>query len=151
MTDRNQEVISTLHDLIETCRDGWQEFTSGAESIEDGNLQSVLQQYSRTRQRFIDELTMEMRALGEARDEAESESITGAIGRGILEVKSEVLASSPSDILAECEVIDSTTLETYQQALEKPLPDETRALVQQQYRSIVASHDTLSELCRRAG
>jgi uncharacterized protein (TIGR02284 family) len=52
----NSEVISTLNNLIETCKDGQEGFKQSAEGIERSDLKSVFYEFSQQRAQFVGEL-----------------------------------------------------------------------------------------------
>ena len=72
----NQQVISVLNGLIETCKDGEQGFKTAAEGLADPQIKSLFQQFSRQRGEMARELQGEVRRLGG--DPDKSGSIAGA-------------------------------------------------------------------------
>jgi uncharacterized protein (TIGR02284 family) len=49
-------VASTLNQLIQTCKDGVNGFKVAAESVDDANLQHLLESYSQQRSEFAADL-----------------------------------------------------------------------------------------------
>ncbi|HLM55696.1 MAG TPA: PA2169 family four-helix-bundle protein, partial [Pyrinomonadaceae bacterium] len=97
----NEEVVSTLNDLIEACRDGQEGFRSAAEGVRDEELRALFLEYSRQRGSFSSELQAEVRRLG---GEPETEgSVVAAIHRGWMDIKAAVTGADDRSILRECE------------------------------------------------
>ena len=60
----NDEIISVLNDLIETCKDGEHGFHDAADAAGDRRLEELFRTYSEQRGRFASELQEEVRKLG---------------------------------------------------------------------------------------
>src|SRR5215216_6843247 len=58
------EVISTLNELIETCRDGQEGFRTAAEGVKSAELRELFRGYARQRANFVGALQDEVRHLG---------------------------------------------------------------------------------------
>lgn len=135
------EVISTLNNLIETCRDGQNGFQTAAEGIESSSLKSAFTQYAEQRSVFVAELQNQVHALGGS--PADSGSVAGALHRGWINIKSVVTGKNEQNILEECERGEDAAKKNYQDALEKDLPSEVRNLVNRQYQDVIHTHDTI--------
>src|SRR4051812_44928528 len=97
----NQEVISTLNNLIETCRDGQEGFKTAAEGVRSAELKELCHSYSRQRAGFVGELQDEVRRLGgEAED---SGSTTAALHRGWMGLRAAVSGDDDGAVVSECE------------------------------------------------
>src|SRR5690349_6938929 len=72
----NDDVISTLNNLIETCKDGQEGFKDAAEAVKDGELKTLFFEYSQQRAQFSAVLMELVRELGG--DPTESGSAAGA-------------------------------------------------------------------------
>ena len=64
------DVASTLNQLIQTCKDGENGFRVAAESVDDVNLQHLLESYSQQRSEFAAELESEVKRLDQNPAEA---------------------------------------------------------------------------------
>ncbi|HLM61998.1 MAG TPA: PA2169 family four-helix-bundle protein, partial [Pyrinomonadaceae bacterium] len=62
MADDN--TISTLNNLIETCKDGQEGFKQAAEAIERSDVKSVFYEFGQQRAQFAGELQALVRDLG---------------------------------------------------------------------------------------
>ena len=79
-TANNDEVISLLNSLIETCKDGEQGFKEAAEGVERSDLKSTFYEYSQQRSQYAGVLQGLVRSLGG--DPESGGSISGAMHRG---------------------------------------------------------------------
>jgi uncharacterized protein (TIGR02284 family) len=138
------KVISTLNNLIETCRDGEQGFREAAESVKDGSVKSLFNQFARERATFAEELKEEVQRLG-GRPE-EGGSIAGAAHRGWMNVKEAVSGRNDETIIAEAERGEDVAVSTYRSALEEPLPPTVESVVRRQYSHVKEAHDQVRAL-----
>jgi uncharacterized protein (TIGR02284 family) len=63
-TPSNDDVISTINGLIQTCKDGQEGFQESAEAIQDSQLKSVFYELGQQRAKFTGELQGLVRELG---------------------------------------------------------------------------------------
>ena len=140
----NDEVVSTLNNLIETCKDGQQGFKSAAEGVEKTQLKTFFYEMDQQRSQFVGELQTLVRGLGG--DPETTGSLGGAIHRGWINIKSVVTGKDELAILNEAERGEDVAKNTYKEALEKALPANILAVVQNQYTAVQASHDTVKSL-----
>lgn len=145
----NDDVISALNGLIETCKDGQQGFQEAADGVERSDLKSLFYEFSQQRSQFAGELQGLVRSLGG--DPEESGSVGGAIHRGWINIKSAVTGNDDQAILNECERGEDVAKSEYKSALEKNLPANVRETVQNQYGSVQAAHDRVKALRDSAG
>jgi uncharacterized protein (TIGR02284 family) len=148
MAIRNDEVISTLNNLIETCRDGQHGFQSAASGVKDPALKSLFEQYGLQRAKFVGELQYEVLRLGG--DPENTGSVAAALHRGWIDIKSAVTGKNEHAILAECERGEDSAIKNYQEALKKPLPSDLAQIVERQYEMIREAHSRVRGLCDRA-
>ena len=140
----NERMISTLNGLIETCKDGQQGFTESAEGVEDGNLQTLFREYAFRRSQYVGELQSLVQTLGG--DPEDSGSMSGAIHRGWINIKSAVMGRDEAAILNEVERGEDVAKAAYKDALEMDLPDYIREVVENQYQGVLAAHDNIKAL-----
>ena len=60
----NDDVISTLNNLIETCKDGQEGFQQAAEGVQNSQLKSLFYEFGQQRAQFAGELQGLVRELG---------------------------------------------------------------------------------------
>jgi uncharacterized protein (TIGR02284 family) len=131
--------ITTLNNLIETCKDGEVGFRTAAEGLQNPAMKASFIQYSQQRARFARELQEQVRKLGG--DPETSGSVSGSLHRGWLNVKSAVTGQDDHAILAEAERGEDVAKAAYEDALRTALPSPARGLVQQQAVQVTAVHD----------
>jgi uncharacterized protein (TIGR02284 family) len=143
-TPSNDDVISTINGLIQTCKDGQEGFQESAEAIQDSQLKSVFYELGQQRAQFTGELQGLVRELGG--DPENSGSFSGAIHRGWINLKSVVTGQDDGAILNEAERGEDVAKSAYKSALEQNLPANVASVVQNQYSAVQAAHDQVKAL-----
>lgn len=143
-TASNDDVISTLNGLIETCKDGQNGFKEAAEGVERSDLKSLFYEFSQQRSQFAGELQSLVQSLGG--DPENSGSIGAALHRGWINIKSAVTGKDEGAILSECERGEDSAKNAYKNALEEALPANVMQTVQTQYAAVLAAHDRIKAL-----
>lgn len=140
----NDGVISTLNNLIETCKDGQEGFQQAAEGVQDSSLKTLFYEYSQQRAQFVGELQGLVREIG---GEAEtSSSIAGALHRGWINIKSAVTGQDDAAILNECERGEDVAKNAYKDALAVDLPTNVSSVIQRQATQVQQAHDRIRSL-----
>lgn len=140
----NEEIISTLNDLIETCKDGEQGFRTCAEDAMGLQLKSLFttgSQRCASAARELQQLVVSLGGVAET-----DSSFSGTMHRRWIDIKSAILGNDNEAILTECERGEDIALRSYQHALAKQLPEPIRAVVEQQYRGVQQNHDQIKLL-----
>ncbi len=145
----NEEVISTLNNLIETCRDGQNGFQTAAEGVERSELKTLFHAYSQQRARFVGELQDEVRRLGG--DPENSGSVAATLHRGWIDIKSAVTGKDDGAILSECERGEDVAVSNYRGALDTDLPANVRSVVERQFGEVKETHDRVRSLEKSSG
>ena len=140
----NNDNISTLNNLIETCKDGEQGFRTAAESLKDPQIKAKFQEYSRQRGDLARELQAEVRKLGG--DPEKSGSMSASLHRGWIDIKSAVTGKDDYAILAEAERGEDVAKDQYEKALKAGLTGSTLTLVQAQAVKVRQAHDDVRNL-----
>ncbi|MFL6536689.1 MAG: PA2169 family four-helix-bundle protein [Chthoniobacterales bacterium] len=141
------EMVSTLNSLIETLKDGQEGFRQAAEAVKDGTLKSLFSEYSLQRAKFAGELQNEViRSLGDSKPE-ETSSVSGALHRAWINLKSALTSGDDHAILAECERGEDSAISEYRKAIEdENLSSPLRDIVSRQYTEVKAAHDRVKAL-----
>ena len=143
-TASNDDVISTLNGLIETCKDGQNGFQEAAEGVERSDLKSLFYEFSQQREQFAGELQSLVQSLGG--DPENSGSMAAALHRGWINIKSAVTGKDEAAILNECERGEDSAKDMYKDALKQPLPANVMETVQTQYVAVQSAHDRVKAL-----
>ena len=143
-TTSNDNVITTLNGLIETCKDGQNGFKEAAEGVEHADLKPLFYEFSQQRSQFVGELQGLVRELGG--DPESSGSIAGALHRGWINIKSAVTGKDEAAILNECERGEDSAKKAYKEALEAALPTNVTATIQTQFAAVQTAHDRIKAL-----
>ena len=141
--DRN-DVISTLNDLIETCKDGEEGFLACSQSVKNPTLKSFFEEKAQRCATGARQLRDKVRELGG--DPSQSGSTAGAMHRAWVNIKSAVTGMDDHAILAECERGEDVAKTAYEKALQQDLPADTRMMVEAQYREVKANHDRVRDM-----
>lgn len=140
----NDEVISTLNNLIETCKDGQEGFQQAAEGVQNSQLKSLFYQFGQQRAQFAGELQGLVRDLGG--DPETTSSTAGALHRGWINLKSAITGQDDKAILNECERGEDVAKNAYQDALEQNLPANVLMTVEKQSVAVQTAHDQIKML-----
>ncbi len=141
----NDDVISTLNNLIETCKDGQNGFRNAADSATGAELKTLFNTYSQQRAQFSAELQGEVRRLGG--DPEKTGSIAAAVHRGWTKVRDAATgAGDDTALVAECERGEDYAIKAYQDAIKENLPQDVTSVVQRQYGSVKEAHDRIRDM-----
>ena len=133
-----KDVIETVNDLIETCKDGEYGFRRCAERVEQADLKQVMTRRASDCERSSKELQTIVSQLG-GTPEASGSAI-GAVHRGWVSLRDAVSGNSDLGVLEECERGEDAALERYRGALEDALPPHVRSIVERQYEGVKRNH-----------
>ena len=142
------DVIDTLNELIETCKDGELGFRDCAENIRDPSIQQMMMTAGDRCRQGADELQREVQLLGGKAET--SGSLAGSAHRRWVDIKGTIMGKDEASVLAECERGEDVAKESYQRALEQELPANIRSIVERQYRGVLENHDRVRALERAA-
>lgn len=140
----NKDVISVLNDLIETSKDGEKGFSECADDVKEPRLKSFFTQRSQDCASAAAELQQLVRGLGG--DPETSSSVSGALHRGWVDLKSMITGKSEEAILNECERGEDVALKAYREALQKDLPSNVRSVLEKQLQGVQRNHDQVKSL-----
>ena len=140
----NSDVLDTLEDLSECCKDGEYGFRTAAEQVKRLDLKTVLMQRAQDCQKAAQELHEQTRALGGTPDD--SGTTAGAVHRGWVAVKTMFTTYDDKAVLDECERGEDHALGCYRKALKQSLPVALRQLVERQMQGAQRNHDQIKQL-----
>jgi uncharacterized protein (TIGR02284 family) len=145
----NDDVVSTLNNLIETCKDGQNGFQTAADGVKNSELKTLFHTYSQQRAQFAGELQGEVRRLGG--DPEQTGSVAATLHRGWIDIKSAVTGEDENAVISECERGEDSAVSNYKDALNANLPADVRSIVERQYTHIKEAHDRIRALERATG
>ena len=140
----NEKVIETLNNLIETCEDGREGFTTAAEGIGKDELKALFKGYAEQRAHFAAELQAEVLRLGG--DPEDEGSASAALHRGWMNLKSALTGEDDAAIISECERGEDAAVKNYQEALAESLPADVRAAIERQFGQVREAHERVRAL-----
>jgi uncharacterized protein (TIGR02284 family) len=140
----NDDTISTLNNLIQTCKDGADGFREAAQGVKSDDLRDLFTRYAQQRAQFTSELQDEVRKLG-AEPET-SGSIAASLHRGWINIREALQGNDESAVLNESERGEDVAIDAYQDALKQALPSDIMSIVERQYMQIREAHDRVKSL-----
>jgi uncharacterized protein (TIGR02284 family) len=141
--DQNN-AISVIEDLIETCKDGQKGYLDAATHVKRADLKTFFNEQSLERGRFAEELRVELTRLGKP-DKKASGSVSGALHRAWIDTKV-ALGGGDKSILESLEAGEDNAKESYQKALGASLPADIAEIVRRQNTSVQRAHDQVRNL-----
>lgn len=146
-----KDIVETLNDLIENCKDGELGFKETAEKADSPDVKRMLATRAMECQEAAIELERMVETLGGK--PKEHGTVTGAMHRGWVSIRGALASNDDLAMLKECERGEDRSIKRYTNALEKPLPIEVRSVVERQYFGAKRNHDQIKaarDLLRRA-
>ena len=140
----NDDVVDTLNDLLESARDGEYGFRDCAEHAESVQLQAIFLRHSVECASAATELEHEIRRLGG--EPATGGTVSGALHRGWVSVKTALSTKDDKAVLEECERGEDAAVARYRKALKDNLPANIRTLVERQAQGAQRNHDEVRAL-----
>ncbi|AEG91860.1 ferritin-like domain-containing protein [Ramlibacter tataouinensis] len=138
------DVIDTLQNLVECCKDGEYGFQSCAEQTQRQDLKSLFLQRADDCRKGAQQLNEQIRSLGGSAEDGGS--TLGAIHRGWVSVKSTLTTYDDKAVLEEAERGEDNALARYRKALQKPLPAHIKQVVEHQMQGVQRNHDQIKML-----
>ena len=135
------DVIGTLNDLIETCKDGEEGFRTCAGAVKNPQLKTFLEQKAERCRIGAAQLQQKVRELGG--DPERSSSMTGQLHRFWVDIRSRITGMDEHAVLDECERGEDSAKRAYEEALQEDLPADVRTLIGKQYREVKMNHDSV--------
>jgi uncharacterized protein (TIGR02284 family) len=133
MTDTAfSDVITTLNDLIETCRDGINGFRTAADGVTSSIAKEVFLSRVHLIEKGLGDLDVAVQRLGG--EPIEHGHPAASVHRAWINIKSAVMARDDNAIIDEVVRGEEVAVQHYRDALAKPLPADIRAMVEMQER-----------------
>ena len=138
----SESTSDAVNDLLQVLQAGREGFSKAAASVKDPNLRALFSHYASERARMAEELV----GFTPADPEEKKSTISGAMHRGWIELKSALTSGDDHAILAECERGEDHADEAFNNALEQDLPSDVRQKVESQATRVLEAHNKVREL-----
>jgi uncharacterized protein (TIGR02284 family) len=138
------DVIGTLNDLIETCKDGQEGFRTCAEAVKNPQLKGYFEQKAERCRLGAAQLQQKVRELGG--DPERGSSMSGQLHRFWVNIRSTIAGMDEHAILDECERGENAAKRAYEDALQQDLPADVRTMIGKQYREVKMNHDSVRDM-----
>ncbi len=143
--ERAVDVVDTLNDLLESCRDGEYGFRTSAEQAKSQDIKTVLLRHASECNEAGLELQREIQRRGGK--PAEGGTVAGAMHRGWVAVRTALTKYDDKAVLEECERGEDAALARYRKALKHDsLPADVRSLIERQMQGAQRNHDQIKAL-----
>ncbi|CAM3441516.1 ferritin-like domain-containing protein [Paracidovorax anthurii] len=142
--DDGGDVADVLNRLLASCRDGEYGFQASAGHADAPELKGTLLRHASECASAAAELEREIRLLGAT--PSSGGSVSGALHRGWVSVKTALSTHDDKAVLEECERGEDAALARYRKALMEPLPPSVRAVVERQAEGARRNHDEVRAL-----
>jgi uncharacterized protein (TIGR02284 family) len=140
----NNDTLTVLEDLIETCKDGQKGYQDAAEHVKRPDLKTYFNEQRLERGRFAEELQQEFIRLGKP-DKKVSGSVSGAMHRAWIDTKV-ALGGGDKSILESVEAGEDRAKDAYKKALQGTLPTDIAEIVRRQAANVQQTHDKIRTL-----
>jgi uncharacterized protein (TIGR02284 family) len=144
MLDRDND-ISTLNSLITTTIDSADGFERSAENAKGGRFEQMFADFALERRQIVGRLQQQVRALGGTPND--DGSLKAGLHRRFEDLRTAITGGGDKAVIEEVERGEDYIKAKYEAALkEDDLAPETRAVIEEAYRSVRAGHDQASAL-----
>ncbi len=144
----NDNAISVLNELIETCKDGAKGFASASEKADSRELKTLFHKFAAQRESFAADLDGQVMSL--RGKPAESGHVAAVMHRGWIDIKTAFAGNDDKALLNECERGEDYAKKAYAEALKQNLPSDAHAVVLRQSTEVQSAHDTVRDLRNEA-
>jgi uncharacterized protein (TIGR02284 family) len=145
MNSVTPSVSYVLNNLIETCKDEQESFRAAAEDVNDPELRSLFNEFSRRREEFAEELRNCASTVGDFPRGALD--TMGVLHRSWIHFRIALARGDQHAILEECERGEDGALDEYRRALARELPEPVASIVERQYHELQTACEQVHHLC----
>ncbi len=146
MAATNQELANVLNDLIEINNDRIGGYEKAIKETDDPDLKALFIDMASRSHQFKNELSTELRRLGETPTEGTRNS--GKIFRLWMDIKAALTGKDREAILGSCERGEDAALDAYDDGLnsDEALPSNIRQMIEQQKQRLLQDHNRIKAL-----
>lgn len=138
------DVIDTLNGLIAISYDGEEGFRTSAEGVKSSEVKTVFMAAAERCAEGARELQRKIQRLGGVPHEGGS--VSGALHRRWVDLKSTITSMDDAAILNEVERGEDVAKAAYEKALRMPLPQDVRSMLHRHYQGVRQNHDRVRNL-----
>lgn len=138
------DLIATLNELIATSKDGEEGFRTAADNVTNGVLRTFFAEKAERCRKGAEQLQDIVREMGGS--PARGGSMAGAVHRFWVNIRGTLSGMDDEAILAECERGEDAAARAYEDALNQPLPEDVRRVVERHYAEVTSNRDRVREL-----
>jgi uncharacterized protein (TIGR02284 family) len=147
MAATSSETIRVLNRLVRIANASERGFNLASENVKNRGLSAIFKGYAQQRGQFAQQLRALMGELGGR--PAEGSGPLPALHRGWINIKAAMTIGQPNTekvVLSEVSRGEHAARDAYQRAMQQPLPEELRAVVEQQQQQIQAVGERIGQL-----
>jgi uncharacterized protein (TIGR02284 family) len=138
------EIRSELNNLKEVCKDGEVGFREAADKLTRIDLKSLFLDFSSQRARFATQFESQISKLGG--EPSDGGTVGAFFHRRLLDLKTMAGHDHDAAVISEAERGEDAAKKAYQEALTKDLPADLHDMVQEQYRTVLDTHNKVRAL-----
>ncbi|MEM6842636.1 MAG: PA2169 family four-helix-bundle protein [Bacteroidota bacterium] len=139
-----RKIIESIHQLIQTTREGEKGYKEASENVQSEDLKTILYRLSQQRALFRGELEEILHK--DYRDAAEvQDSVAAKAHRKWIDIRNAFSSNDDRAVLKECERGEQHAIEEYTKVLDGRLPEYIEEIVQQQLKLIRGSLSQIQE------
>jgi uncharacterized protein (TIGR02284 family) len=141
----DKHILHVIKDLIQTLEDGRKGFLEASESSKDPEVARVLLGFSQQRA----ELSSQLQTVGAGYGDSaydQGGSVTGAMHRGWINLKTAIASHNAHAVLEECEQGEDHAVAKFRSALNEDLPSNVREVIESQFADVKVAHDRIRML-----
>ncbi len=145
MHTENDRAVKVLNSLIETTLDSAHGYRSAAEGVDNPQFKSMFTERAARREELSRRLQQEVRTFGG--EPEDDQSLLGRVHNKFAEVRGDLMGRDDKGVIDEVERGEDVIKAKFEAAVrDDDLPPTVRQLVQSEYESVKADHDTISQL-----
>jgi len=140
----DQSFVTHLNSLIHICLEAHAGYMKAADGITSSSYKTMFAEYAHQRSHFASQLAnLVVESGGKPDDDGQTMKLFTHGWQGI---EPAMMGGDYGAIFAECEDSEAKAVNAYEQVLEKTIPKDAAAIINQQYTQIVEAHDRLHNL-----
>jgi uncharacterized protein (TIGR02284 family) len=136
--------VAIVNDLLDCCRDAEKGFREAARDVRDKKLQDLFLVHARQMGDFSGVLEKQVVHLGGAPHK--KGSVVGLMHRTWIGARSLLNFRNPTPVLVECERGEAAAISHYEHALDSPLPQEVKDMIEKQFVEILLARNHIRDV-----